>query len=206
MRCLLFSSCFIWLTGCVTVYKELPAATGNAAVLQTFKPDFSVALYSASIDVLDNHLSGLLLIKKMPDSSIRMVFSNEVGFKFFDFEFSSGGGFKVYSIIKKMNRKAVIKTLRHDFELVLMQGLDPGKLNVKKDGDGNLYYIYPAGKGFSCYVTNSGGTELLRLERSSKQEPVATTIMRRYVNGIPDTIGITHHKVDFTIGLKRLER
>ncbi|HQY12763.1 MAG TPA: hypothetical protein PK133_11145, partial [Ferruginibacter sp.] len=79
-----------------------------------------MTLYSTTVDVSGNHLSGLLLVKKMPDSSTRMVFSSEMGLSFFDFEFSADGNFKVYSIIKKMNRKAVIKTLRHDFELVLM--------------------------------------------------------------------------------------
>ena len=39
-------------------------------------------------NVVGNHLSGLLLIKKMPDSSTRMVFSNEMGLGFFDFEFA----------------------------------------------------------------------------------------------------------------------
>lgn len=206
MRCLLFSSCLFFLAGCATVYKDLAAATGEAGDLKPVQPAFTVALYNTSIDVVGNHLSGLLLIKKMPDSTTRMVFSNEMGFKFFDFEFSPDGGFKVYSIYKKMNRKAVIKTLRHDFELALMQPLDTKELRVKRDSTGNRYYIFPKGKGYYCYVMNPGGTELMRMERSSKQAPVATAIMQHYVNGIPDTIGFTHHKVDFIIGLKRLER
>ena len=68
------------------------------------------------VDVIGKYLSGLLLLKTMPDSSIRMVFSNEMGFKFFDFEFTPGGGFKVNYIIKKMDRRPVIKTLRQDFD------------------------------------------------------------------------------------------
>ena len=121
MRCLLFSSVLFVLAGCSSVFKNLQPASGDAAVLQKFKPAFSVALYKTNADVVGNHLSGLLLIKKMPDSSIRMVFSNEMGFKFFDFEFSTDGGFKVFSIIHQMDKKAVIKTLRKDFELVMMK-------------------------------------------------------------------------------------
>lgn len=176
------------------------------ANLQPFKPIFSVALYSANIDVVGNHLSGLLLIKKMPDSTVRMVFSNEMGFKFFDFEFSPDGGFKVYSVYKKMNRKAVLKTLRHDFELLLMQPLNGQDLSVRSDTLGNRYYIFPKENGYYCYVLDPQGKGLIRMERSSKQKPIATAIMEQYTNGIPDTIGFTHHKVDFVIGLKRLER
>ncbi|MBK7307905.1 MAG: hypothetical protein IPI88_13305 [Chitinophagaceae bacterium] len=51
-------------------------------MLQKFKPAFTVALYNTTVDVMGNHFSGLLLIKKMPDSSTRMVFSNEMGLGF----------------------------------------------------------------------------------------------------------------------------
>ncbi|MBI3883246.1 MAG: hypothetical protein HY305_03280, partial [Sphingobacteriales bacterium] len=132
MRYLLLSSCLLVLFSCTTVYKNLQPATGNTSNLQKFKPDFTVALYNTQVDVIGNHLSGLLLIKKMPDSITRIVFSNEMGFTFFDFEFSSTGNFKVHSIIKKMNKKAVIKTLRKDFELVLMRNLDNNKLAIRK--------------------------------------------------------------------------
>ena len=91
MRFLILSSNLFILWGCGTAYKNLQATTGNVASLQQFKPVFASALYKADIDVIGNHLSGLLLIKKMPDSTTRMVFSNEIGFKFFDFEFSPDG-------------------------------------------------------------------------------------------------------------------
>lgn len=206
MRYLILSSCIFLLLGCDTMYKGLQPATGNINALQSFKPAFTVALYKTSVDVVGNHLSGLLLMKRMPDSSLRMVFSNEMGFKFFDFEFAPDGSFKVYSIIKKMNRKSVLKTLRKDFELMLMEHLDGNAVRVRQDSAANIYYIFPQKKGYNCYITNAAGNELLQLERASKSKPVATAIMRNYVNGIPDTIGITHHNFDFTIGLKRLEK
>lgn len=183
----------------------MQVATGDAAVLQKFKPDFKVALYNTQVDVVGNYLSGLLLIKKMPDSSIRMVFSNEIGFKFFDFEFSADGNFKVYSIISKMNKKSVIKTLRHDFELVLMERLDGKNVSVRTE-NGLLYFIYPQSKGYNYYITDSTGNKLVRMERASKKKTVVEAIMENYINGIPDTIGISHKTFNFTIGLKRLER
>ena len=212
MRYLTLSSLLFVLMSCGSVYKELhtvpggQTTNGNVNSLQQFKPVFTVALYNTSVDVVGNHLSGLLLIKKMPDSTIRMVFSNEMGFKFFDFEFSPTGDFKVYSIIKKMNRKSVLKTLRKDLELVLMQGMDNPVAELRKDSSGLLYHIYKQTKGYNCYITNAGETELLRMERASASKVVATTIMQNYVNGIPDTIGVTHHNFNFTIGLKRIER
>ena len=183
----------------------MQVAKGDINSLNKFKPSFTVALYSTTVDVVGNHLSGLLLIKKMPDSSIRMVFSNEMGFKFFDFEFSADGNFKVYSIIKKMNKRSVLKTLRHDFELILMNQLDSSAVSIRTEA-GLLYYIFPQTKGYSYYITDSTGNELVRMERASKKKTVVEAIMKNYINGIPDTIGISHKTFNFTIGLKRIER
>lgn len=205
MRYLILSSCLVIMLGCSSAYKHLQVTTGDSRVLLQFKPAFSVALYKAGIDVAGHHLSGLLLIKRMPDSSMRLVFSNEMGFKFFDFEFSTGGGFKVFSIIKQMNKKAVIKTLRKDFELIMMGHIDSADVLIRK-GEGLVFYTFPQAKGYYHYITNPSGNELVRMERSSKRKPVMEAIMKHYISGIPDTIGITHKNFNFTIGLKRIER
>ncbi|MES2774196.1 MAG: hypothetical protein V4722_08430 [Bacteroidota bacterium] len=202
---LLLSSCLLLLFACTPMHKQMKPATGDVAGLSKFKPQFGTALYSTQVDVVGNHLSGLLMIKKMPDSSLRMVFSNEVGFKFFDFEFSPEGKFKVYSVIKQMNKKAVLKTLRKNFELVLMERLDPAAASVYTK-DGLLYFVFPQSKGFYYYITNSTGKELVRMERASNKKTVVEAIMRNYKSGIPDTIGISHNAFNFTIALKRLER
>lgn len=205
MRCLILSSCILAIFGCASSYRHLQQATGNIAGIEKFKPNFTSILYAANIEVVGHHLSGMLLIKKMPDSSIRIVFSNEMGFTFFDFEFGANGNFKIYSIIKKLNKKAVIKTLRKDFELILMQSFNFSAGSLKKSG-GELYHVFPQKKGFNYYITDSLGTKLLCMERASKRAPVTIATMENYVAGVPDTIGIRHTKFDFTIGLKRIIR
>ena len=202
---LILSSCLFFVVSCSPVHKQMQSATADIRLLQKFKPAFTVALYNTTVDVVGNHLSGLLFIKKMPDSSTRMVFSNEMGLTFFDFEFTDNGGFKVYSIIKKMNKKSVIKTLRHDFELILMNTLDNNKAIVKTN-DGQLYFIFPQKKGYNYYITNTDATELLRMERASNKKSIVDAVMKNFVKGIPDTIGISHKTFEFNIGLKRIER
>ena len=205
MRYLILSSCFFILTGCTSVYKNLQPSTGDVSSLEKFRPNFNSALYKAEVDVVGHHLSGLLLIKTLPDSSIRMVFSNEMGFKFFDFEFKPNGDFKAYYVVKRMDKKPVIKTLKKDFELIMMREQDIRAAYLKQDGR-DLYYIIKKPKGFFCYVTDKGGTILERAEISSPHKPIVQAIMKNYVNGVPDTIGITHTNFSFTIGLKRIER
>src|SRR5687768_11367237 len=124
MRYLLLSSCLFVFAGCVSSYRQLQKVEGNASCVEKFRPKFTTALYTTRVNIIGNYLTGLLVIKNMPDSSIRVVFTSEMGLSLFDFEFRPDGRFKVYHIIDKMNRKAVIRTLRQDFELVLMQQLN----------------------------------------------------------------------------------
>ena len=206
---LILSSCLL-IMGCFPVHQQMQSAPdsyrgADVNVLQKFKPAFTVALYNTTVDVMGNHLSGLLLIKKMPDSSTRMVFSNEMGLGFFDFEFAADGNFKVHSIMKKLDKKSVIKTLQHDFELVLMNNLDNSKAVVKTN-EGLTYFIFPQSKGFNYYITNQSGDELVRMERASNKKIIVEAVMKNYINGIPDTIGISHKTFEFNIGLKRIER
>ncbi|QEM13084.1 hypothetical protein [Mucilaginibacter rubeus] len=206
MRFLLLSSCLLVLAGCSSVYKNLKPAEGNIREIKKFAPDFTNVLYKTEVDVVGgHHLSGLLLIKTLPDKSVRMVFSNEMGFKFFDFEFKPAGGFKVYYIIKQMDKRPVIITLQKDFELIMMRKQNPEIGYMRKD-DSLLYYVFPQEKGANYYITNQAGTELIRMERSSDRQPVVQAIMHDFHDGIPDTIGISHKNFKFNIGLKRLKR
>lgn len=183
----------------------MQAIEGDAGCLQKFRPQFTSAIYSTQVNVAGNYLSGLLLIKTMPDSSIRMVFSSEMGLSFFDFEFAVNGDFKVHHIIKKMNRKAVINTLRQDFELVLMRQLNPQSAHILKN-NGRMYYGFSQKKGSNYYITDPNCDTLLGIEKASRKKALVTVVMKDYKNRIPDTIGISHTNFQFSIGLKRLQR
>ena len=201
---LLLSSFICLLFACKSAYKTLqPALVENAGCVQSFQPHFTRNLYKAQIDVVGNHLSGLLLIKQMPDSSTRLLFTTETGVKFFDFEMARDGSFKVHYIMKKMDKKAVIKTLRKDFELVLMKNLNNQKTFTK---DLLLYHRFVSGSDYRYYITDANCTELIHIEKANARKLYGTIIMKNYTQGVPDTIGISHHNFEFNIGLKLIEK
>ena len=139
----------------------------------------------------------------MPDSSTRIVFSNEAGFKFFDFGFHNDA-FTVYYIVSQMDRKAVIKTLRKDFELVLMRHVNANASYTMRNGE-SYYHVFADGKDHYYYVTDSTCSRLRRMERGSRRKKVMEAIMTTGNDRMPDTIGIRHNNFSFDIGLKRLE-
>lgn len=202
MRCLLFVSCLLLCASCSSAYKKLQRTEDSADCVSRFKPSFTRALYNAQVNVTGKHLSGLLMIKTMPDSSIRVVFTNEAGLTFFDFEWNKQV-FRVHYIFRQMNKKPVVKTLRKDFELVLMQHLDAAGAYTLQTGQ-EYYRVFPDGKDYYYYITDPGCAALIRMERGSSRKKVLEAIMTGENKGIPDSIGIRHHNFNFDIGLKRL--
>jgi hypothetical protein len=202
MRFLPLISIVFFIASCGSAYKDLTRTTGDVSCITKFKPAVTTVLYNTSVDAAGNHLSGLLIMKTMPDSSLRLVFSSETGFKFFDFEFSQRT-FKVHYMINKMDKKAVIKTLRKDFQLVLMNNIvvKEGYLQ-KKDND--HYYTFPEGKDHYYYITNAACDTLLRMERGNKKKMVTEAVTFGYKEGIPDSIHIRHTAFEFEIALKRI--
>ncbi|WPV69803.1 hypothetical protein [Chitinophaga sp. LS1] len=206
MRLLLLNSLLLLciLTSCTNVYKDLRQTTGDPACITQFRPQFDNTLYSTQVDVMKHHLSGLLFFKQMPDSSQRVVFANEMGFKFFDFEFTKDGQFIKHYMMDKMDKKAVVKTLRGDFELVLLHP-DLRQATVKKD-DKFRYVVVPTAKGNNYYITDTTCTKLERVEKSSSRKPVVKAWLTDYKNGVPDTILIRHQGFKFNISLQRVQK
>ncbi|MEO6833239.1 MAG: hypothetical protein ABI378_11950 [Chitinophagaceae bacterium] len=154
------------------------------------------------------HLSGLLFFKEMEDEGDkqRVVFANEMGLTFFDFgwQMKADGtdSFTVYSILPKLNKPAVIKTLKKDIELVLLRNLGEFKLFQK---DGLEYYQTPLEKGFAYFVIGKSPRELKRIDIVGKKR-VASIYQfgKQPENSMPDSISIIHTKAHFTINAKRI--
>lgn len=206
MRSLLLNSIcvIVLLSGCRSTYKGLQKTAGDVNCITAFRPQFANTLYSTQVDVTTHHLSGLLFFKQMPDSSMRVVFANEIGFKFFDFEFKPDGGFIKHYILPKMDKKSVVKTLRGDFELALLHP-DLSKAHNARDSN-YQYVVVPTAKGNNYYITDTACTQLVRLEKSSRRKPVVKAWLTNYKDGVPDSILIRHELFKFNISLQRVQK
>jgi hypothetical protein len=204
MRYSLLGSLIFTLFSCSSPYKNLQKISGDATCVEKFKPIFSKNLYKAQINILGKELSGILLFKTMPDSSIRVVFSSEMGFKYFDFEFAKNGDFKVFYILKAMNKKVLVNMLKNDFELVLMQNLDFNNASFYQENQ-LKYSVFKQNSTFTYYITNENCSELVGIENASKHKIKVQIAMQNFKNNLPDRIGISHKNFKFNIGLKLLK-
>ncbi|MCK7560119.1 hypothetical protein MKQ70_36460 [Chitinophaga sedimenti] len=140
----------------------------------------------------------------MEDSSMRIVFTNEMGFKFFDFEFDKDGGFTKHYMMAKMDKKAVVKTLRKDFEMLLLR-YDFSKATVLEK-DALQYVKVKLDKGDVYYITSPDCRELVKIQNGSKRKPVVDIWMKDYKAGIPDSLYIEHKKFTFNISSQRVKK
>lgn len=145
MRNFLFVSLLV-LSASVLPVSVHPEKTGTVLSQDTalkwrpvFDTGFRKGLYRVGMDIGKNHLSGFIFIKKVTDTSYRIIFNNEIGMNIFDFEFLPGE-FIVHSCFPSMDRKSLLKMLENDFRVLFFTGqgikktvpLKPGTKNERR--------------------------------------------------------------------------
>ena len=205
IRYLLLSLCAL-LLGCTSAYHSLMSASVDVACAGKMIPtSMATSWYQASIDVANKHLSGLVLIKNMPDSSQRVVFTSEAGVTFFDFGFKRPGKFMVHAITKKLNRKPVIRTLRQDFELMMGIPFSDGALQSWKT-QGETFFGVVQKKETAYFIVDKDCSSLRRLERGTKRKRKVSIRISRAGYPLPDTLDITHYTFPLQIRLTRFQK
>lgn len=172
--------------------------------MDKFSREFQTAWYAATVDVYGKHMSGLLLIKNMADGRFRTVLTNEAGVTFFDFEFSRDGAFEVKKVIKQLDRKPVLNTLRDDFSLILLIPFKAGSLE-RFEKDDEIFVASRRKNGIAYFITGPDCASLRRLEWASKRKPKVTISLSGEYSQ-PVTAAITHHNFDMVINLKKIEK
>ena len=204
IRYLLLSLCAL-LLNCTSAYRLLKPASVDVACTSKIIPTIATSWYQASIDVTDKHLSGLVLVKSMPDSSQRIVFTSEAGVTLFDFGFRHPKKFTVYAILKKLNRRPVIKTLRKDFELMLGEPFALGGLQAWKTSEETFYGVSQK-KETAYFITDKDCGSLRRLEWGTKRKRKVSIQIMGAGYPLPDALDITHYGFPLQIRLTRFQK
>lgn len=206
MRYLLFSITCIFCLSCASDYKHLKAVEARAGCVANLAPKgFATSWYHASVDVVGNHISGLLLIKNMPDSAYRVVFTNEAGVTFFDFGFSAQGDFKVHNVIKQLDKRPVIQTLRKDFALILGLPFHTSHYQTWKTGE-EYFYGVTQKKETAYFITNKDCASLHRLELGSARKRKVIVQFSGEGYPSPEKIELIHKTFNMQITLTRFQK
>lgn len=120
---LLSSILILGLGSCrISKYKHLTSCDkivlNSENILPVFKADKPVK-FKATIDVLKNHFSGLVIVKQTDSISQHIVFITELGLKMFDFEVRGSEINTVY-VFEPMNKPTLISSLKRNFRNMLL--------------------------------------------------------------------------------------
>ena len=198
-------SIFLLVAGCGPVpYSGLQKTTGLNSCFGKLRPQFTSVIYIASVNVTGHHLSGLLILKSMDDTTTRVLFTNEVGVTYFDFEFSKSG-FRVVTCVDKMNKKPVINRLRDDLGLLLQHGFENVPPEMLQDGK-VTYYRFQRKKETVYYITDTECNVLQHIETVSGRKKKIVVNLTGTRAGMPDSVYLAHQSFEYNITLKQIEK
>ncbi|BEV04850.1 hypothetical protein [Chryseobacterium gambrini] len=122
LRNLAYSLIFILFTSCKTyrLTEVKPIPSSEKAVENLYFSSNEDYVYKCQMDIYKNHVSGILIIKKISETTHRVVLTSDFGNKLIDFEISEDD-FKLNYVLPDLDKKIVINFLRNDFQQLLKQ-------------------------------------------------------------------------------------
>lgn len=217
MRYFLFASilCCSLMACSPKLYRDLkpgadPAMTDYFSDPEKFRVNLDRALYSCRVygkTPLGKrfNLSGLLFFKQLEDGSVRVVFQNQMGVSFFDFGWDTANVFTVYQVVEQMNKPALIKTLKKDFELLLYKNLKLPAKGLYQNGSGSDYLKYELERGFVYYVFEQNN--IVRIENADDKRKVVVMELEQAkgMNTWAEKLHIKHLRANFSIDLTKIQ-
>lgn len=157
-----------------------------------FANNFEKVLYKTTIEIYNNNITGLTLIKKT-DSAYRVVSMSELGMKYFDFEFPLDEQIPaiVHYVMEPLNKKMLVNMITHDFNLIFhLPMIDKSNILISNNDSSNM----TAKHNKFYYFFNSLGT-ISKITKQQSSKPMVS--LSDYTQYYPNIIMINHGKIKF---------
>ena len=118
----LYSSFLLLITSCKTyqLTNAKPISNSEKEVENLYFSSNEDYVYKCQMEVYGNDISGILIIKKISETTHRVVMTSDFGNKMIDFEISEND-FKLNYVLADLDKKMVINFLKNDFQELLRQ-------------------------------------------------------------------------------------
>lgn len=114
-------SVILLLSGSCKTYKltDVQSVSGTEKTVENLYFSSSEDyVYKCQMDIYNNHVSGILIVKKISNTTHRVVLTSDFGNKLIDFEISEHN-FKLNYVLPDLDKKIVINFLKNDFQHLL---------------------------------------------------------------------------------------
>ncbi|MFC7347450.1 hypothetical protein ACFQO9_12045 [Chryseobacterium zhengzhouense] len=145
-----YSLIFLLFASCKT-YKLTdvkPVSNSEKTVENLYFSSNEDYVYKCQMDIYKNHVSGILILKKINETTHRVVLTSDFGNKLIDFEISDDD-FKLNYVLPDLDKKIVINFLKNDFQQLLKRQFpvtesfenENSKIYLSKV-DKKIYYLF----------------------------------------------------------------
>ncbi|WP_048505499.1 hypothetical protein [Chryseobacterium angstadtii] len=153
-------------------------------------------VYKCQMDIYKNHVSGILIIKKLNEKTHRVAMTSDFGNKLIDFEISEND-FKLNYVLPDLDKKIVINFLKNDFQQLLKKNYpvsesfenDHSRIYLSKV-DNKAYYLF--------FNKNSNLLQQIIYTKNRKEKIDFTFEAKKHI--FSDSLNLQHK--DFKINIK----
>ncbi|GEQ85240.1 hypothetical protein ULMS_07480 [Patiriisocius marinistellae] len=159
-------------------------------------------VYKAKIDVYGKYFGGILIIKKVNDTSHRVVFTTEFGSKLFDFLYE-GNTFTKKFIVPDLDRNIIVNTLQKDFKILITEKVDVQSEYISEIPE--ILYKTEFGNRYNYYGFSDEKKLVVILNASKSKEKIIFTFQRTN-NEVIKKLRIQHLNIKLNIDLEYLNK
>lgn len=194
----LYSLIFLSFTSCKTyqLKDSMPVSGNEKTVENLYFSSNEDYVYKCQMEVYGNDISGILIIKKISETTHRVVMTSDFGNKMIDFEISENN-FKLNYVLADLDKKMVINFLKNDFQELLKRKFSVSESFENEDSkiylsniDKKRYYLF--------FDKNSGLLNQVIYTKNNREKIDFTFEAKKHT--FAETINLQHK--DFKINIK----
>lgn len=153
-------------------------------------------VYKCQMDIYKNHVSGILIIKKINEATHRVVLTSDFGNKLIDFEISENN-FKLNYVLPDMDKKVVINFLKDDFQHLLKRQYPVNE--IFENNNFKIYLSKTDKKSYYLFFNKENGLlKQIIYTKNNKEKIDFTFDAKKHI--FADSLNLQHK--DFKINIK----
>ncbi|MCJ8154448.1 hypothetical protein MKJ01_11810 [Chryseobacterium sp. SSA4.19] len=173
-----------------------PVSTAEKTVENRYFSSHEDYVYKCQMDIYQNHVSGILIIKKINETTHRVVLTSDFGNKLIDFEISETD-FKLNYVLPDLDKKIVINFLKDDFQQLLKQTYSVTESFENQNS--KIYLLKIDKKAYYLFFNKENGLLKQIIYTKNKKEKIDFTFEAKK-NNFADSLNLQHK--DFKINIK----
>ncbi|KFC24730.1 hypothetical protein IO90_01060 [Chryseobacterium sp. FH1] len=194
----LYSSFLLLIFSCKTYQLKdaEPISNSEKEVENLYFSSNEDYVYKCQMEVYGNDISGILIIKKISETTHRVVMTSDFGNKMIDFEISEND-FKLNYVLADLDKKMVINFLKNDFQELLKRNFSVSE--SFENNDSKIYLSNVDKKQYFLFFDKNSGLLNQVIYTKNKREKINFTFEAKK-HTFAQTINLQHK--DFKINIK----